>query len=176
MTKSQTQLVVIMLIALVSLGGSYLLFYSASKGLSWGTTNHGEFVEPRISVRELGWQVQGKFAADVDGHWWLWVLAEDCGSACRQSVKDLRALHILLNKEAERVRRGFTGVDAVWQGLQADYPGLAQVQLSSSMPALRKGIYIADPLGNLVFYYPMDVNPKLIQQDLKKLLKVSQIG
>ena len=39
-----------------------------------------------------------------------------------------------------------------------------------------EGIYIVDPNGNLVFSYPLDINPKLLLADLKRLLKVSQIG
>ncbi len=173
MTKSQSQLVLIMLVALLSLGGSYGLFYLAKSGGGWGTTNNGEFVSPQTTVQQLGWQVSGPQAADVAGHWWLWVVADRCEAACRQTVKDLRALHVLLNKEAGRVRRGFTG--AAWADLQDEFPALAQVQLQT-LDSPKAGIYIADPLGNLVFYYPIDTNPKLVQEDLKKLLKVSQIG
>lgn len=175
MTKSQTQLVVIMLIAFVSLGGSYLLFYFAKTDGGWGTTNNGEFVTPQTNIEQLGWQVEGKFSADVQGHWWLWVVAEDCASACQQTIRDLRALHVLLNKEAERVRRGFSGGEQARQQLVEQFPALAQIRLAASQ-SVEQGIYIADPLGNLVFRYALDVNPKQIQQDLKKLLKVSQIG
>ena len=38
------------------------------------------------------------------------------------------------------------------------------------------GIYIIDPLGNLVFFYPVDAPPEDVLKDLKRLLKVSQIG
>ncbi len=173
MQKSRTQLVIIMLMAFVSLGGSYALFYYAKTGGSWGTTNHGEFVTPQTSVSDLGWRISGESA---QGHWWLWVLADECTAVCQQTVKDLRALHILLNKEADRVRRGFTGDNGAWQSLQDNYPALQQVVVEPVVRQMKRGVYIADPLGNLVFYYPMEVNPKMIQQDLKKLLRVSQIG
>ncbi|MEM9621577.1 MAG: hypothetical protein AAF993_08015 [Pseudomonadota bacterium] len=175
MTKSQIQLIVIMMVAFVSLGGSYLLFYFAKTEGGWGTTNNGVFVTPQTTLAELGWQVEGKFAQDVEGHWWLWVVTDDCDAGCQQSIKDLRALHVLLNKEAERVRRGFTGSERAWQKLAEQFPALAHVRLSSGR-SLENGIYIADPLGNLVFHYAPNTNPKLVQEDLKKLLKVSQIG
>ena len=38
------------------------------------------------------------------------------------------------------------------------------------------GVYIVDPNGNLVFFYEISVDPALIKEDLKRLLKVSQIG
>jgi hypothetical protein len=56
----------------------------------------------------------------------------------------------------------------------AKYPGLRL--LSGSGSPLAAGIYIVDPLGNLVLHYPVDASGKSVLTDLKRLLKVSQIG
>ena len=37
-------------------------------------------------------------------------------------------------------------------------------------------IYIVDPLGNLMMYYPPGADPGGMHKDLKKLLKYSKIG
>jgi cytochrome oxidase Cu insertion factor (SCO1/SenC/PrrC family) len=37
-------------------------------------------------------------------------------------------------------------------------------------------IYLVDPLGNLMMYYPSDADPRGMIQDLQRLLKYSQIG
>jgi cytochrome oxidase Cu insertion factor (SCO1/SenC/PrrC family) len=37
-------------------------------------------------------------------------------------------------------------------------------------------VYIIDPLGNLMMYYPPDADPSGMLKDLKKLLKYSKIG
>jgi hypothetical protein len=58
--------------------------------------------------------------------------------------------------------------------LVAKYPGLRL--LSGSGSPLAAGIYIVDPLGNLVLHYPVDASGKSVLTDLKRLLKVSQIG
>jgi hypothetical protein len=58
--------------------------------------------------------------------------------------------------------------------LTALYPDL--VFLIGQVEALAPGIYIVDPLGNLVFHYALDAAGKPVLQDLKRLLKVSQIG
>jgi hypothetical protein len=38
------------------------------------------------------------------------------------------------------------------------------------------GIYVVDPLGNLVLYYPADGRMSAVLKDLQRLLKVSRIG
>ena len=81
--KGRRQLVVIMTIALVSLGGSYLLFYFASGGLGWGTTNHGSFVQPHTTTSDLGWP-----QLDDANNWWLWVVADQCDERFRRRFRN----------------------------------------------------------------------------------------
>jgi hypothetical protein len=38
------------------------------------------------------------------------------------------------------------------------------------------GVYLIDPLGNLVMYFPPDLDPKDAVRDIKHLLKLSNIG
>lgn len=170
-SKGRRQLVVIMTIALLTLGGSYLLFYLASTQGGWGTTNNGEFVQPPVQTSELGWP-----AEFTEGNWWLWVVSENgCPEACTQAVKDMRALHILLSKEAGRVRRSVSVLDGPVPALPEAYPKLERIMLPAGR-SVREGVYVIDPHGNLVFRYAIDGNPKAVLEDLKKLLKVSQIG
>ena len=42
--------------------------------------------------------------------------------------------------------------------------------------AVKGGFYLIDPIGNLVLYFPPDINPKDMVADIKRLLKISQIG
>jgi hypothetical protein len=174
--RGRVQMLVIMGIALVSLGGAYLLFGLAREGGVWSTTNHGTFVEPPTTAADLavtdpaGRRLEG-------GVWWLWTVpGESCGDECREAVHQLRQLHILLNRDAARVRRGFlTGTGA---SLPADlaetYPRLAP--LSGNVSDLAPGVYVVDPIGNLVFHYPWSDAGEPVLDDLKRLLKVSQIG
>ena len=180
MTKSQKQLLTIMAVALISLGGSYLLFYLAQGGDGWGTTNHGQFVRPNLNVTEIGWQ-QESDNTEFQSHWWLWVVADQCDATCQQKLKDLRAAHILLNREADRVRRGYTSLSQGGRELSVlkETDSLAGAIVAISVldkSRLMPGVYIIDPIGNLVFHYRMDQEPKEILTDLKRLLKVSQIG
>jgi cytochrome oxidase Cu insertion factor (SCO1/SenC/PrrC family) len=174
-SANRTQLVIIVLIAALSLAGSYVLFFYAQSSGEFATTNHGEFVVPPTTVQQLGWDIEGSGSSSTT-RWWLWIVASTCDDVCRGTIKNMRALHILLNKEAGRVRRGFTGPgqEALTPWL-ADYPGLTQVSLVDR-ESVADGIYIVDPNGNLVLFYPLDTDPKPVLEDLKKLLKMSQIG
>lgn len=171
-TTGRRQLTIILVMALFSLGGSYALFFSAKSGTSWGTTNNGAFVQPATTVADLGWATPEQTPLPTSGQWWLWTVADQCDVVCAEALQKLRAAHILLNKEAKRVRRGITTGPAFV--IPDDQPDLLRIQsLREQTP---EGIYIVDPNGNLVFFYPLDINPKLLLADLKRLLKVSQIG
>ena len=175
--KNRIQMLVIMAIALVSLGGSYLLYYLSRSGDIWGTTNNGAFVTPPVTVQDLEIRDAQARPLQDGGSWWLWVVPEGrCAEACDSALHQLRQLHALLNKDAPRVRRALLqqrGV-AVEEAVAARYPKLEH--LSGAVHDLAPGIYIVDPIGNLVLHYPLTDAGKPVLEDLKKLLKVSQIG
>ena len=170
------QLIIMLLIAAGSLGGSYALYYhTLSEGI-WGTTNAGTFVDPPVSLESLALvDVEGAPLKEA-GTWWLWVVrSEPCDAACADALHQLRQLHILLNKDADRVRRALVSPAPLPHGdLEARYPDLAY--FTGRVGELEPGIYIVDPLGNLVLRYPLDAAGKPVLQDLQRLLKVSQIG
>ena len=170
--SGRRQLIIILVMALFSLGGSYLLFFSAKSGSSWGTTNNGAFVQPPVTVQQLDWRSTENVPLGTSGQWWLWTVSDRCPDSCQQALRKLRAAHILLNREAKRVRRGLS-TGASFE-TPKDQPDL--VRISAGGGRMDEGIYIVDPNGNLVFSYPLDINPKLLLADLKRLLKVSQIG
>lgn len=169
-------LITILSVSVLSLGGSYGLFYLARQGEVWGTTNNGEFVTPPATVGSLNIRDQQNQPMAETGTWWLWVVSSgDCEGACDQALHQLRQLHALLNKDANRVRR------ALVQNGVSRSPALAErfpklKFLSGQIESLEPGIYIVDPIGNLVFRYPFADAGKPVLEDLKKLLKVSQIG
>ena len=170
--SGRRQLIIILIMALCSLGGSYALFYAAKTGGGWGTVNNGSFVQPTQTIEQLQWQTEDGAVLSTSGQWWLWTVADACDGVCTQALQKLRAAHILLNKESNRVRRGITTAsDFV---VPEDQPDL--LRIAARQNQLQQGTYIVDPNGNLVFHYPLDVDPKLLLADLKRLLKVSQIG
>lgn len=152
-------------IAFAALGIAYALFYYAQTSGTWGTTNHGAFVQPPTTVQQLG--VQG-FATREK--WWLWVVTPSCDDAvCSSKLQELRSLHILLNRDADRVMRALLHAQPVSNDDE-------HLHLFPMPQELEPGVYIVDPLGNLVLRYPLDTEPKPVLEDLKRLLKLSQIG
>jgi hypothetical protein len=172
----------IVAVALASLTAAYALFYWSQTGPGWGTTNNGEFVSPMVTVQDLGWRGAKGVVLDPE-HWWLWHVDTGCDSDCVKVAHDLRAIHTLLNKDARRVRIGFTDLAHV-QANTRDHATVGSDQLGKpilinnvgSQLGVDIGIYIVDPIGNLVLYYAQGTDPGLILEDLKRLLKVSQIG
>jgi cytochrome oxidase Cu insertion factor (SCO1/SenC/PrrC family) len=178
-TSSRIQLVLLVTMAVVSLAGASLLFQAARGGALWGTTNNGTFVTPPVTVADLNLRDEPGVAwTTTGGTWWLWVVPQGpCESSCQHALHQLRQLHILLNRDAGRVRRALVrGTPAPSADLELAelYPQLAF--LSADVAGLAEGIYVIDPLGNLVLHYPMQDAGKPVLDDLKRLLKVSQIG
>ena len=175
-TKKNRRLLLAMFgIAFLTLGGSYLLFYNAQDGGVWGTTNKGAFVDPPLALMDLGLIDSGGQPVTEGITWWLLLVApEGCIDACADASHQLRQLHVLLNKDADRLQRGLVTRQGVVPEVLEDYPGMAH--LTSESTALAEGIYIVDPIGNLVLFYPLEDAGKPVLTDLKKLLKLSQIG
>ncbi len=176
----RTQLILIIAVALLSLGGAYALFYAARSGGTWGTVNQGAFVDPPVTVEELAVRADTGTSFATGGTWWLWVVPKGpCDDTCLQALHQLRQVHVLLNRDASRVRRALVGraddggADD-HAGLAREYPKLAF--LSGNLETLRRGIYVVDPIGNLVLQYPLEDAGKPVLDDLQRLLKVSQIG
>ncbi len=169
-------LLVIFAIAFASLGGSYLLFYLTQSSGVWGTTNKGEFVSPPLHVADLKLASPDGEPFAAPDSWWLWVNVDtSCDAECEHALHQLRQLHVLLNKEAPRVRRALvTAPDFAASDVLAAYPQMSH--LVGTAPSLQRGIYIVDPIGNLVLRYPLADAGAPVLDDLKRLLKLSQIG
>ena len=180
--NARMQMYAIVAVAVASLTAAYALFYWTQTGAGWSTTNNGEFVVPTVTVQDLGWRDAEGVALDPE-QWWLWHVDAGCDSDCAKVARDLRAIHTLLNKDARRVQIGWTDLtltnpkisdEATVDSGQLGKPIL--IDYVGFEVGVDIGIYIVDPIGNLVLYYAQGTDPALILEDLKRLLKVSQIG
>jgi cytochrome oxidase Cu insertion factor (SCO1/SenC/PrrC family) len=179
--RSRLTLVALFLVAVLPLVASYLLFFAVRDEGPWGTTNHGELLDPLLpSTGLIAAGREGRADAPLAGSWWLLLVAQDgCDEACVAASERLKALHVLLNKDADRVRRGYHQISAEQDGAGWDRVSTADPMIErvvGELAALAQGIYVIDPLGNVVLHYDYAAAGKPVLEDLKKLLKVSQIG
>jgi cytochrome oxidase Cu insertion factor (SCO1/SenC/PrrC family) len=176
----------ILLLALVFFGPlmlAALMYYGVLDFRPASTTNYGRLIDPPITLDPDATEPTG-----MRGRWTLIVPVRGrCESVCRARLQEIRDVRLVLGAEADRVTRVLLSDSAPPSGdwLSAEQPGLVVVSPGSGAwePLWRvfeeltlPGVYLVDPLGNVMMAYPADPDQKLLLKDLKKLLKLSRIG
>ncbi|WXL26105.1 hypothetical protein WG219_01030 [Ectopseudomonas mendocina] len=121
------------------------------------------------------------------GRWQLLVTAPGaCEKDCRELVYLARQINIGLNRDASRATHGLAMSQALPTDyeaqLQREYPQLGLYSLHkdayrTTAPDVQEPqLWIVDPMGNLVLRYGAQSKGKSILDDLRHLLKISQIG
>lgn len=178
--RGRWQLILILLVVI----GPMLLATAMYQWRFWvpdSRSYHGELLGNGLSRADLG--VQG--AAET--RWQLLVTApQDCAADCQQLVYLVRQLQIGLNRDTARASHALAVAQpllpAYDQQLQHEYPQLGRYRLDLNAYGKTAGnaagaqLWIVDPHGNLVLRYDAKVKGKAVLNDLRHLLKLSQIG
>ncbi len=197
--SSRQGLVLLLLIFLAPTFVAWVMHNSGEGG--WqpeGLTNKGTLVHPARPLR----MPEELYAGDVSlndylqGKWTLLYFGDaDCDAACTTNLYNMRQVHILQNEHMRRVQRLFllrsdTLPETLASLLGQEYQDMTVTSVTTeqaqqispdflidgvSMQGAER-IYIIDPLGNLMMYYPPGADPGGMHKDLKKLLKYSKIG
>ncbi|TFY92360.1 hypothetical protein DYL61_17245 [Pseudomonas nabeulensis] len=141
---------------------------------------HGEMIGNGQTRADIGVQ------SDED-RWQLLVTAPTaCAADCQQLVYLARQLQISLGRDASRARHALASaqpVSAEYEAkLKVEYPQLQRYPLdltTFTKDAAAPGdaqLWIVDPHGNLVLRYDAKVKGKDLLNDLRLLLKLSNIG
>jgi len=176
---------------------AYGLYYGGWRPSS--TANHGELLQPARPVKDAALTLLSGESIRFS-HWhgkWTLLLfsTAECLKPCERNLNNIRQIIAAQGKEAHRVR----GVLVVTDGKALDwlryaikdYPDM-QVVIGSQaavnslarqfvLPAgsplenLNR-VYLVDPSGNFMMSYPADADPTGMNKDIKRLLRVSQIG
>jgi cytochrome oxidase Cu insertion factor (SCO1/SenC/PrrC family) len=156
-------------------------------------TNVGVLYQPVQTLHEFHMQnLQGERVAFSDwrGRWALLMLVDgSCDLACRASLYKMRQVRLALSHDADRVQRFLLLEGTHDAGTMAlmrnEYPGMPVVEPRQdgwSDARAQFGehpagtVYLVDPHGNLVLRYPPEAPAKGMLKDLKRLLKISNIG
>ncbi|WP_210396984.1 hypothetical protein [Motiliproteus sediminis] len=162
----------LLLVALLPLVAAMVMYFGRI-ALPEGRVNHGQLVpDPTLLSADMLQTAAGK-PWQGRGKWQLLQVADHCDQACNRWRHNLLQLHKALGRERGRVEPQWVGVAAPPDAADDQAP-LVLTQPASEL--LKPGIWLADPLGNLVLYYRFDQSPKGVLLDLKRLLKVSKVG
>lgn len=175
----RSKFILIILIFAVPMILSFTL-YQFRNSFHFKTMNHGEFVQPALSMQKLGLQ-------DSAAKTWkiLFVTPDNCNEQTNEILHTLHQLKKALGKNQNRVsllllkkencklteefefhRQSFTA--AQFKNYQKE------IELREINPW--NAIFLIDPIGNIFMYFPGDANKMNILKDLKRALEVSQIG
>lgn len=158
-----------------------------------GMTNEGELITPTRAVDfpVLAEAAGGAFGiAELRGKWTLVHVAGDaCDEACQTALVNTRQIRLALGHNIDRVQRVylFGGSETVVDPdqMRGEHPDLHLVtgdedQLEAARnelgPDARGSIYLLDPLGHLVLRYAPDFEARGMLKDVRKLLRISQVG
>lgn len=177
--RGRLQLVLILLLTIgpmVLATGMYKLKFWVPESRSY----HGVMIGNGLSRAALGVQAE-------EQRWQLLVTApQACSADCQQLVYLARQIQIGLGRDASRATHALASAQPLQAEyaakLQREYPQLQRYSLD--VPAYTQTIqgndgvhlWIIDPHGNLVLRYDPGVKGKDVLNDLRHLLKLSNIG
>ncbi len=149
-------------------------------------TNYGTILQPIINLADL---LPSSPVVPLTEHKWLmlYMNTSNCDEGCLEAIYRLRQTRLMLANQMSRVTRVFlhgeSTPDRVY--LKEQHSGLIAITdeelenlLASKQPAEHRpgGIFLIDPLGNLVMYFSPDLPPGDMVEDIKHLLDLSRIG
>lgn len=160
--------------------------------------NHGELIQPARHIEDRILQtLDGRPAhfSELRGKWTMvYFGVSSCSDACMKSLYYMRQVYAAQDNERVRVERVFilteTSAMAELKTRLAGYPGmqvwtgerkvLAELAQSfgihEGQSAEQQGIYLVDPLGNLMMRYAPGASPAGMLKDMARLLKYSWVG
>lgn len=183
--RPSTQFALLALLFAGPLVAAFWLYYGAESLRPSGRTNHGILLQPTVDLDAV---VTSPAWEGTRERWALLYANDgDCERACRDALYTLRQSRLMLGQDMDRMTRVFlhgkAPPDRVF--LEEQHQGLLTLEdraLRRELEAVRPpeaaagGYYLVDPLGNLVMYFPPDIVPGDMVDDIEHLLELSRIG
>jgi cytochrome oxidase Cu insertion factor (SCO1/SenC/PrrC family) len=192
--RSRRFLIGVALVFFAPLALSFYLYYGRGTWHPGGHVNQGELIQPARPLPALTLPLMGSGQTDpkfLTRKWtFLYVQHGACDAICLRRLYDTRQVRLALDREMDRVQRVFVASPDCcdMKALRASHPDLIVLQdseaaapllmLLPAAPATQNSnrVYLIDPLGNLMMFYPPDAPAKGLLEDMKRLLRLSQIG
>ena len=173
--------------------GGWLAFYVFELRPSSG--NYGSLVQP---VKKINWPEleasDGRRFEDGFGRKWSFLLFADetCDELCFSNLFYMRQIRTLLGRDTARLQNVLVlggPLDGKLEAYLREFPNLlvienyradelyAQFELDGETPVgASPKLYLVDPDQHLMMHYPAENDHTRVLEDIKKLMKLSQIG
>jgi hypothetical protein len=157
--------------------------------------NYGTLVEP---VRKLDWPAletrDGEQLEAGFGRKWTLLLfsGESCGELCRSNLFYMRQLRTLLGRDTLRLQNVLISAQPLGEETKIYLEGFPNLKVieDNRDPVLYRQfelegngkvgsspkMYLVDPAQNLMMHYPSENDQNRVLEDIKRLMKISQIG
>lgn len=183
--------IVLILVFLLPFIGGWLAFYVFDYRPD--SKNYGELVQPvrAMSFPELTSQ-DGRVLTNSFWKKWSFVILSNsqCDELCKKNLYYLRQMRVALGRDMDRVQNILISAripDDDFVQFLTEYPKLTVINQANrdlmdafKLPGIEPGetsvLYLIDPAGNLMMTYSAVNEPASILSDLRRLLRISQIG
>ncbi len=181
-TRGKRTLLLLAAVCVAPVVASYVAYYVFPRGAQ---TNYGTLLPTALAPAIEGVKADGAAfrLSDLRGRWVLVVAdAGRCDAACEQMLYATRQARAMQGREQDRIVRVWlaAGDASPAPSVLARHPGLVFARVGegalASLSDGKRGIWIVDPLGNLVLSYGDDPDIKGLASDLARLLRASSIG
>lgn len=172
------KLFLLLIICLAPMIGA-LFLYQARDNVVFASKNHGTLIIPSVQLESLG-------VPNPEPARWLlaYYTPNACDEHCQKVVAHFSTIELSLIKDKPRLRSVVLSPNPIQvESLPAEPADLLHYQTNGAplgeqlMPLNETtGIWLIDPLGNIILRYDVNALDNRLLLDLRYLLKVSQIG
>jgi cytochrome oxidase Cu insertion factor (SCO1/SenC/PrrC family) len=180
--RGRRTLAIIAIVAILPIAASYAIYYLWPRAAQ---ANYGTLLATGPAPAIVGTAPDGApfRLAELRGKWVLLAgSASGCDAGCEKTLFAMRQARTMQGREQDRVVRVWLAAGGAPPAadLVAMHPGLQVARVAANaldaLPGAKPGLWLVDPLGNLVLSYPAEPDPRRLAQDLARVLKASRIG
>ena len=193
-TKNHRTIIILALMTIIPF--SFAWYLTSDPDFRPGSTNNGELIIPVITTERSELQGIDEFSIinidELKGHWvMLNIITEtQCNKVCTDAIHATKQIRLMINKDLTRTRRAVIVMHGEQQQSYQPWwdeddrllkvkPVVAlaeKIRQLLGTEMLDGQLILMDPLGNLMMQYKSGFDPYAVKRDLKKLLRISQIG
>lgn len=199
LNRGQRNLLLLAIVFFAPIVVAYIVKTNIEDTEDFATKNHGDLIVPAKPVTDINLvNVENKplLLSSLRGKWVMVYLgSSNCNEKCKTNLYNIRQTRLGQRGEHKRIERVFISLDepadALPEAVKKEYQGMrfltadktsasaVMQEFETSVDEVKKGkygLYLIDPIGNLMMRYPDGYTAKGLAKDLELLLKASQVG